>query len=131
MVQFVHPELSSKIHLEILSHAEEVLRKLELPYRVVFKATGDLGATATKSYDLEVWMPGLNTWLEISSISNCRDYQARRGKIRFKSKEKGAKPQFVHTLNGSGVAAGRCMIAIMENYQKEDMTFDLPKILLK
>ncbi len=130
LVQFVHPENSEKVHLEMVSHAEEVLRKLELPYRVILKATGDIGATATKSYDIEVWMPGLNTWLEISSISNCRDYQARRGKIRYKSKEKGSKTNFVHTLNGSGLAAGRCMIAIMENYQKEDGSFAWPKALL-
>ena len=131
LVQFVHPEESERIHLEMLKHAEEVLIRLELTYRVVLKAAADTGSSASKSYDLEVWMPGLKRWLEISSISNCRDYQARRGQIRFKSKEKGVKHRLVHTLNGSGVAAGRCMIAIMENYQKEDGSFELPKVLSK
>ncbi len=131
LVQIVHPQESERLHQEMLSQAEKILEQLELPYRVVLKAAGDTGSTAAKSYDLEVWMPGLNRWLEISSVSNCLDYQARRGKIRYKAKQKGSKTNFVHTLNGSGVAAGRCMIAIMENYQKEDMSFDLPLVLKK
>lgn len=131
LVQLAHPEKSEEVHTAMLKHAETVLQRLELPYQVILKAAGDTGATAFKSYDIEVWMPGLNRWLEISSVSNCRDYQARRGKIRFKEKGKGAKVQFVHTLNGSGVAAGRCMIAIMENYQQADGTFRIPAPLQK
>ena len=131
LVQLVHPEESEAIHETMLTHAEEVLRRLELPYRVSLKASGDTGATASKSYDLEVWMPGLERWLEISSVSNCLDYQARRARIRFKGKAKGAKTRFAHTLNGSGLAAGRTMIAIMENYQTEDEDFRLPKALEK
>ena len=131
LVQFTHPEQSASIHEKMLAHAEEVLRRLELPYRVLLKASGDTGASAAKSYDLEVWMPGLERWLEISSISNCWDYQARRAQIRFKSKAKGAKTRFVHTLNASALAAGRSMIAIMENYQTEDQNFKLPKALSK
>ena len=131
LVQFVHPEESESVHEKMLGHAEEVLRRLELPYRVILKAAGDTGATAAKSYDLEVWMPGLGRWLEISSISNCWDYQARRAQIRFKAKAKGAKTRFVHTLNASGLAAGRAMIAIMENYQTEEQNFNLPKVLAK
>ncbi len=131
LVQFVHPDTSEDVHQKMITHAEEVLIRLEIPYRVILKAAGDTGASAVKSYDLEVWMPGLKRWLEISSISNCWDYQARRGAIRFKNKQKGSKPKYIHTLNGSGIAAGRCMIAIMENYQKEDMDFDLPKVLKK
>ena len=129
LVQFAHPEDSDRLHEEMLGHAEAVLRALGLPYRVLLLCAGDMGATATKTYDLEVWMPGLNRWLEISSISNCRDYQARRGRIRYKGKEKKSKASYVHTLNGSGVAAGRCMIAIMENCQKEDGSFAIPNAL--
>ena len=134
LVQIVHPEKSEEIHLQMLQHAQSVLDKLELPYRKVLKASGDTGSTASKSYDLEVWMPGLNRWLEISSISNCRDYQARRGRIRFKGNAKKGKTEFVHTLNASGLAAGRCMIAIMENFQldpsaKDGLGFAIPRVL--
>ena len=129
LVQIVHPDTSEKLHQKMLGHAEAVLQALELPYRVLLKAAGDTGITAVKSYDIEVWMPGLDRWLEISSISNCNDYQARRGKIRFKGSQKGSKTQFVHTLNGSGVAAGRCMISIMENNQNKDLSFRLPSVL--
>ncbi len=129
LVQIVHPDRSREIHEEILAHAEEVLKRLELPYRVVLLCTGDMGATAARTYDLEVWMPGLDRYMEISSISNCLDYQARRGKIRFRPEGKGAKPELVHTLNGSGLAAGRTMAAIMENYQTEEGKFTIPAVL--
>ncbi len=129
LVQLVHPEKSREIHEKMLLHAEEILKRLELPYRVIKLCSGDIGATAARTYDLEVWMPGLNRYLEISSISNCLDYQARRGKIRYRPVDKKKKPELLHTLNGSGLAAGRTMIAIMENYQKEDATFDIPDAL--
>ncbi|MCB1307976.1 MAG: serine--tRNA ligase, partial [Leptospiraceae bacterium] len=129
LVQLVHPEKSDQVHAAMLGHAEAVLQQLKLPYRVVQLCSGDMGAAATKTFDMEVWMPGMNRWLEISSVSNCRDYQARRGMIRYKGKEKKARAQFVHTLNGSGVAAGRCMIAIMENYQQADGSFAIPDVL--
>ncbi|MCR9142565.1 MAG: serine--tRNA ligase [bacterium] len=139
LVQFVQPDESERLHEAMLGHAETILQKLGLTYRVLLLCSGDIGATAVKTYDLEVWMPGLDRWLEISSVSNCRDYQARRGMIRFKGtggtggdkKNKKAKTAYVHTLNGSGVAAGRCMAAIMENYQKADGTFDIPDALQK
>ncbi|MCB1323435.1 MAG: serine--tRNA ligase, partial [Leptospiraceae bacterium] len=129
LVQLVHPEKSDQVHAAMLGRAEAVLQQLKLPYRVVQLCSGDMGAAATKTFDMEVWMPGMNRWLEISSVSNCRDYQARRGMIRYKGKEKKARAQFVHTLNGSGVAAGRCMIAIMENYQQADGSFAIPDVL--
>ena len=126
LVQLCAPEDSSRIHEEMLGHAEGILKALQLPYRVLLLSTGDMGATAMKTYDLEVWMPGLNRWLEISSISNCGEYQARRGMIRYKA-EKGNR--YVHTLNGSGLAAGRTMIAIIENYQNADGSFTVPEAL--
>lgn len=129
LVQIVHPEQSRRIHEEMLLHAEEILKKLNLHYRVVTLCSGDIGATAAKTYDIEVWMPGLDRYMEISSVSNCLDYQARRGKIRFRPSGPKAKPELVHTLNGSGLAAGRTMSAIIENYQKEDGTFDIPDVL--
>lgn len=129
LVQIVHPEQSRSIQEEMLKHAEEVLKRLKLPYRVVKLCSGDIGATAARTYDLEVWMPGLKRYLEISSVSNCLDYQARRGKIRFRPSGEKSKPQLVHTLNGSGLAAGRTLAAIMENYQKIDGTFDIPEVL--
>ncbi len=129
LVQLAHPDQSEAIHEAMLGHAEAVLQHLGIPYRVVQLCSGDIGAAAVKTYDIEVWMPGLNRWLEISSVSNCRDYQARRGMIRFKGTEKKAKTAYLHTLNGSGVAAGRCLIAIMENYQQADGTFAVPAAL--
>ncbi|MCB1306165.1 MAG: serine--tRNA ligase, partial [Leptospiraceae bacterium] len=126
LVQLCAPEDSSRIHEEMLGHADGILKALQLPYRVLLLSTGDMGATAMKTYDLEVWMPGLNRWLEISSISNCGEYQARRGMIRYKA-EKGNR--YVHTLNGSGLAAGRTMIAIIENYQNADGSFTVPEAL--
>jgi seryl-tRNA synthetase len=128
LVRITHPNTSAKEHEQMLAHAESVLSALKLPYRVLLLCSGDMGATARKTYDIEVWMPGLNRWLEISSVSNCGDYQARRGKIRIKTKDGNI---YAHTLNGSGLAAGRTMIAIMENYQKADGTFDIPEVLKK
>lgn len=127
LVQIVRPEESEELHMKMLSHAEGILQALNLHYRVLLLSSGDMGATATKTYDLEVWMPGLDRWLEISSVSNCLDFQARRGMIRIK--KKGEPNRYAHTLNGSGLAAGRTMIAIMENYQKKDGSFDIPEVL--
>lgn len=131
LVQVAHPDRSEESHQAMLGHAEEVLKRLELPYRVLLLCSGDMGANMRKTYDLEVWMPGLDRWLEVSSISNAGDFQARRGLIRFRPKGPKEKPQLVHTLNGSGLALGRTMIAIMENYQKADGTFDIPAVLTK
>ncbi|HEY6051099.1 MAG TPA: serine--tRNA ligase, partial [Thermoanaerobaculia bacterium] len=119
MMVFARPE-DSYAHLESLTgHAEEVLKRLGLPYRVVSLSTGDLGFGAAKGYDLEVWLPGQKGYKEISSCSNYEDFQARRGAIRFRRAE-GEKPEFVHTLNGSGLPIGRTLVAILENYQRED-----------
>ncbi len=134
LVQIVKPSESERIHEEMLSHAEEVLKQLGLPYRVLLLCAGDMGATAAKTYDLEVWMPGLGRYMEISSVSNCLDYQARRGMIRYRPGQSGkekSKPELVHTLNGSGLAAGRTMAAIMENFQTADGTFEIPEVLKK
>ncbi|MGD8976635.1 MAG: serine--tRNA ligase [Gammaproteobacteria bacterium] len=115
--------------LEILTgHAETVLQRLGLAYRVVELCSGDIGAAATRTYDLEVWMPGQNTYREISSCSNCVDYQARRMQARVRNPETG-KPELVHTLNGSGVAAGRCLVALLENYQQADGSVGIPEVL--
>jgi seryl-tRNA synthetase len=128
MMVFARPE-DSYAHLESLtSHAEEVLKRLDLPYRVVSLATGDLGFGAAKTYDLEVWLPGQQGFKEISSCSNFTDFQARRGAIRFRRAE-GEKPEFVHTLNGSGLAIGRTLVAILENYQREDGSVEVPEAL--
>ncbi len=133
LVALSHPNQSATLHMQMLEHAKEILRSLNLPFRTILKAVGDTGISAIKSYDLEVWMPGLNRWLEISSVSNCEEFQSRRGNIRYKPQNQqeatARKNPFVHTLNGSGVAAGRCMIAIIENCQKEDGTFTIPSIL--
>ena len=131
LVQIVHPEHSRKIHEEMLAHAEEILKQLGLHYRVLLLCTGDMGATAAKTYDLEVWMPGLNRFVEISSVSNCLDFQTRRGLIRYRPDGKKSKPQLAHTLNGSGLAAGRTLAAIIETYQKKDGSFDIPEVLKK
>ena len=115
--------------LEVLTgHAETVLQRLGLAYRVVELCSGDIGAAATRTYDLEVWMPGQNTYREISSCSNCIDYQARRMQARVRNPETG-KPELVHTLNGSGVAAGRCLVAVLENYQQPDGSVLIPEVL--
>jgi seryl-tRNA synthetase len=128
VMTFARPE-DSYAHLESLTnHAEEVLKRLGLPYRVVSLATGDLGFGAAKTYDLEVWLPGQEGFKEISSCSNFTDFQARRASIRFRRAE-GEKPEFVHTLNGSGLAIGRTLVAILENYQREDGSVEIPEAL--
>lgn len=128
MVCFCRPEESSGQLEKLTSHAEQVLRLLELPYRVVSLCTGDIGFSAAKTYDLEVWLPGQQRYREISSCSNCTDFQARRAGVRFRRK-KGAKPEFVHTLNGSGLAVGRTLVAILENFQQEDGGVAVPERL--
>jgi seryl-tRNA synthetase len=127
LVKFVEPEKSFDELEKLVANAEAVLQNLGLHYRVVLLCSADTSASSSKTYDLEVWMPGLDRYLEISSCSNFVDYQARRAKIRYRSA--GEKPAFLHTLNGSGVAAGRAMAAIMENYQKSDGTIDVPDVL--
>lgn len=128
LVKFVHPETAELEHEKLVADAEFILQALKLPYRVVELCTGDLGFAATKCYDLEVWLPAANCYREISSCSNFGDFQARRGKIRFRGpKQKGT--QFVHTLNGSGLAVGRTMAAILENYQQPDGSVQVPEVL--
>ena len=128
LMTFCHPTVSYDVHEQLTSHAEQVLLDLELPYRKSLLCTGDMGFGSSKTYDLEVWLPGQNTYREISSCSNFEDFQARRANIRFKPKD-GGKPQFVHTLNGSGLAVGRTLVAIFENYQREDGSIEIPKAL--
>ncbi|MET1248371.1 serine--tRNA ligase [Sporolactobacillus sp. STCC-11] len=128
LVRFVKPEDSYSELEKLTGHAEEVLRLLNLPYRVIAICTGDLGFTAAKKYDLEVWIPSQNTYREISSCSNFEDFQARRANIRFRRGPK-TKPEFVHTLNGSGLAVGRTVAAILENYQQEDGSVIIPEAL--
>jgi seryl-tRNA synthetase len=127
IVQIVHPEKSYAAHEELTSHAEAILKKLELPYRVMLLSTGDMGFGSAKTYDLEVWLPGQNTYREISSCSNYEAFQARRMQARFRN-EKG-KPELVHTLNGSGLAIGRTLVAILENYQQADGSVVIPSAL--
>lgn len=128
LFKFVHPETSEQEHQRLLQDAEAILQALKLPYRVIELCTGDLGFSATKTYDIEVWLPSAGKYREISSCSNCRDFQARRGNLRFK--EAGKKgTQFLHTLNGSGLAVGRTMAAILENYQQPDGTVQVPEAL--
>jgi seryl-tRNA synthetase len=128
MVKFAEPE-NSYIELEsMVQNAEAVLRRLGIPYRVVELCTGDLGFGSAKTYDLEVWLPGQNTYREISSCSNCEDFQARRANIRYRKDSK-ARPSFVHTLNGSGLAVGRTLVAVLENYQQKDGTVLIPDVL--
>lgn len=129
LIKFVKPENSYKELDEMLANSESILQKLGLPYRVVVLSTGDLGFSMTKTYDIEVWLPGQNKYREIASISNAEDYQARRANIRFK-RTKTSKTEYVHTLNGSGLAIGRTMIAIMENYQNKDGTITIPEVLV-
>ena len=128
LMTFCHPTLSYEVHEQLTSHAEKILSLLELSYRKTLLCTGDMGFGAAKTYDLEVWLPGQNMYREISSCSNFEDFQARRANIRFKPKD-GGKPQFVHTLNGSGLAVGRTLVAVLENYQREDGTVAIPKVL--
>jgi seryl-tRNA synthetase len=127
MVQIVHPEKSYTALDEMVGHAENILKALDLPYRVVSLCTGDMGFGAAKTYDLEVWLPAQNTYREISSVSNCEGFQARRLKARFKNAD--GKTEFVHTLNGSGLAVGRTLVAILENYQQVDGSVAIPKVL--
>lgn len=129
LVQFVKPEDSYEALEELTGHAEKVLKLLQLPYRVMSMCTGDLGFTAAKKYDLEVWIPSQDTYREISSCSNFEDFQARRAGIRFR-READGKPEFVHTLNGSGLAIGRTIAAILENYQQEDGSVKVPEVLV-
>lgn len=128
MVKFTHPDQSEAEHQSLVANAEAILQALKLPYRILQLCTGDLGFSATKCYDLEVWIPTANAYREISSCSNCGDFQARRANIRYR--EAGKKgTQFVHTLNGSGLAVGRTMAAILENYQQPDGTVKVPEVL--
>ena len=127
MVQIQRPENSYAALEEMVGHAEKILQLLELPYRVIVLCTGDMGFGAAKTYDLEVWVPAQNTYREISSCSNCEDFQARRMQARFKDED--GKNQFVHTLNGSGLAVGRTLVAILENHQNADGTINIPAAL--
>jgi seryl-tRNA synthetase len=128
MVQVVKPEYSYEALEQLRAHAEEVLQLLRIPYRVIVLASGDISFAAAKCYDLEAWAPGLDRWLEVSSCSNMTDFQARRMNMRFR-REKGGKTEFVHTLNGSGLALPRTIIAIIENYQREDGCIEIPEVL--
>ena len=127
MVQIVHPEKSYEALEQMVGHAEAILRKLELPYRVVVLCTGDMGFGSTKTYDLEVWLPAQNTYREISSCSNCEAFQARRMQARFKNAQ--GKNELVHTLNGSGLAVGRALVAVLENHQQADGSIRVPAAL--
>ena len=129
LIQFTTPESSYDALETMLNHSENVLRALKLPYRIVNLCSGDLGFSMAKTYDIEVWIPSQNKYREIGSISNAEDYQARRANIRFK-RTKDNKPEYVHTLNGSGLAIGRTMIAIIENYQQEDGSIKVPDALV-
>ena len=128
MVAYATPEQSYDLHEELTGHAEEVLRRLGLPFRTVVLCTGDMGFASAKTYDIEVWLPGESAYREISSCSNTEGFQARRANIRFKREPK-SKPEFVHTLNGSGVAVGRALIAVLENYQQRDGSVVIPEAL--
>ena len=132
LVQITTPESSSAALDELTGHAETILRRLELPYRTVVLCTGDMGFAAAKTHDIEAWLPGQNegqgAYREISSCSVCTDFQARRMKARWRNPETG-KPELVHTLNGSGLAVGRTLIAVMENYQQQDGTIRIPEAL--
>ena len=127
MVQIVHPEKSYEALEEMVGHAENILKALELPYRVVSLCTGDMGFGAAKTYVLEVWLPAQNTYREISSVSNCEAFQARRLQARFRNEQ--GKPELVHTLNGSGLAVGRTLVAVLENYQNADGSVTVPQVL--
>ena len=127
LVQIVHPQRSYEVLEELTGHAEAILKKLELPYRTVTLCTGDIGFSATKTYDIEVWLPGQNAYREISSCSNFESFQARRMQARFRNEKN--KTELVHTLNGSGLAVGRTLVAILENYQRRDGAVDVPAVL--
>jgi seryl-tRNA synthetase len=130
-VELVHlstPETSYQSLEDLTANAEKVLQLLELPYRVVCLSTGDMGFGAAKTYDLEVWLPGQNAYREISSCSNCEAFQSRRAGLRYRPAD-GGKPRFMHSLNGSGLAAGRTLVAVLENYQQEDGSVVVPEVL--
>jgi seryl-tRNA synthetase len=127
MVQIVHPDTSYEALDSMLGHAENILKKLGLPYRVITLCTGDMGFGAAKTYDIEVWLPAQNTYREISSVSNCEAFQARRMQARFRNAQ--GKPEAVHTLNGSGLAVGRTLVALLENFQQADGSVDIPAVL--
>jgi seryl-tRNA synthetase len=127
MVNFVKPEDSEKQHEILVREAENVLQKLGLHYRVIELCTADIGFSAAKCYDIELWAPGVEKWLEVSSVSNFWDYQARRARIRCRDEQ--GKPQFAHTLNGSGVALPRLVVALIENNQNADGTVNIPEAL--
>lgn len=130
LVSITTPEQSNQEHEKMTSAAEAILKALELPYRKMLLCAGDIGFSAQKTYDLEVWLPGQNTYREISSCSNCGDFQARRMNARFRPHGADSKPQFVNTLNGSGLAVGRTLVAIMENYQNKDGSIRVPNVLI-
>ncbi len=130
LVKFSRPEDSEKEHQSMLEEAEKILQLLNLPYRVVLLSKGDMGFSAAKCYDIEVWLPSMNSYKEISSVSNCLDFQARRANIKFR-REAGGKVEYLHTLNGSGLAVGRTLVAVLENYQQEDGSVIIPDILQK
>jgi len=127
MVQITHPDQSYEALEAMAGHAEAVLQRLGLPYRVMLLCTGDMGFGAAKTYDLEVWLPAQNTWREISSVSNCESFQARRMQARYRTPEN--KTALVHTLNGSGLAVGRALVAVLENYQQADGSVVVPEAL--
>ena len=127
LVHIVHPEQSYEALEQLVGHAEKILQKLGLPYRVMTLCTGDMGFSAAKTYDIEVWLPGQNTYREISSCSNCEAFQARRMQARFRNEN--GKPALVHTLNGSGLAVGRTLVAVLENYQNADGSVAIPEVL--
>jgi seryl-tRNA synthetase len=127
LVHIVQPDRSYQALEEITGHAEVILQRLGLPYRVMTLCTGDIGFAAAKTYDLEVWLPGQNAYREISSCSNCEAFQARRMHARFRNAQ--GKTELVHTLNGSGLAVGRTLVAVMENYQRGDGSIDVPEAL--
>ncbi|MFC2027530.1 serine--tRNA ligase [Chloroflexota bacterium] len=128
LYKFVDPETSNDELAKMMDNAEAVAQKLNLPYRILELCTGDIGFASSKSYDIEIWAAGCGEWLEVSSCSNCLDFQARRANVRYRP-EPGAKPQFAHTLNGSGLALPRVMIAVLENYQQADGTIVVPEVL--
>ena len=128
LYKFVEPETSNDELAKMMDDAESVARKLNLPYRIPELCTGDIGFASSKSYDIEVWAAGCGEWLEVSSCSNCLDFQARRANVRYRP-EASAKPQFAHTLNGSGLALPRVVIAVLENYQQADGTIIVPEVL--
>ena len=128
MYKFVAPDESARELDSLVSAAEDVVKALEIPYRVLELATGDMATPAVKAFDVEMWAPGADRWLEVSSCSNCTDFQARRGRVRYRT-ERGARPRLVHTLNGSGLALPRVIISILENYQREDGSVVIPEAL--